>query len=241
MALIISLIIALGSFVQGLTGFGLALVSVPLLSLFVDVKEAVPIAAIFGWLVTFPIVYKMRFHIQWKIAFILFIGSLPGSYLGADLLKQLPADTILMGMGVILILSGLYSFTAKRKLFSQASNTVSLGVGFLSGALGASVGSAGPPVITYTSMLPWSSDKTKATLTFFFMLQMVGAMAGFWVKGLLTEHVIGYAIGAIPAFIVGAILGMFTYSMLNKYQVNYHKIVYLFLIFMGITLIIKSS
>ena len=39
----ISAVIALGAFTQGLTGFGLALVSVPLLSLVVDVKMGCPL------------------------------------------------------------------------------------------------------------------------------------------------------------------------------------------------------
>ncbi len=33
----------LGSFVQGMVGFGLGMVSVPLLSLFLDVKMAIPV------------------------------------------------------------------------------------------------------------------------------------------------------------------------------------------------------
>ena len=40
--MVVCAVIALGAFVQGLTGFGLALVSVPLLSLVIDVKLAVP-------------------------------------------------------------------------------------------------------------------------------------------------------------------------------------------------------
>lgn len=178
--ILIAAIIALGGFTQGLTGFGLALVSVPLLSLTIDVKMAVPIAGIFGWLVTFPIVWKMRQHVEWKVGTILFLGSLPGSYLGADLLKRLPAEVILISMGVVLIASSLYSMRAAQPLFKKASNGLSVIVGFFSGALGASVGEPGPPAIAYTSMLPWSSHQTKSTLVYFFMLQMMGAIAGFW-------------------------------------------------------------
>ncbi|TCP93477.1 hypothetical protein EDC44_11826 [Cricetibacter osteomyelitidis] len=238
--IIVMLVIALGSFTQGLTGFGLALVSVPLLSLCIDVKLAVPIAGVFGWLVTFPIVWKMRSHIQWKIVLILFIGSLPGSYLGADLLKQLPPKIILVVMGCVLIIASLYSLFSKRVLFKSASNTLSLFVGFCSGALGASVGEPGPPVIAYTSMLPLTNDQTKSTLVCFFMLQMVGAIGGFWSKGLLTEDVFFYVLKAIPLFIIGLSLGMFCYHILNKYRFNYHKIIYSLLLIVGGILILKS-
>ena len=72
--IILSLIIALGAFSQGLTGFGLALVSVPLLSLTIDAKMAVPIAGIFGWLVTFPIA-KHRWQLNRAIRDLLMLKS----------------------------------------------------------------------------------------------------------------------------------------------------------------------
>ena len=237
---IVSLIIALGSFTQGLTGFGLALVSVPLLSMAVDVKAAVPIAGIFGWLVTFPLVWKMREHVQWRTGFILFLGSLPGSFLGADLLKRLPAEAILITMGIVLILSSLYSLFARAPLFKSTSAPITVGTGFFSGALGASVGEPGPPVIAYTSMQPWTADQTKSTLVFFFMLQMVGAIAGFWSKGLLDAYVLERVLYALPAFIVGMSVGMFAYHLLHKYKINYHGIIHALLLGIGVMLVLKN-
>lgn len=236
----IALIIGLGSFTQGLTGFGLALVSVPLLSLVMDVKQAIPIAGMFGWLVTFPIVFKMKSHIQWKVALTLFIGSLPGSLLGANLLKLLPSTAILISMGIVLISASIYSLTSNHTLFRAPSKSISLIIGFFSGALGASVGEPGPPVIAYTSMLPWTKDQTKSTLVFFFMLQMIGANLGFWSKGLLTYDIFIYILKIFPMFIIGLLCGLKTYHLLNRYKLNYHKIVYSLLIVVGSALIIKS-
>ena len=238
--ILVSAIIALGSFTQGLTGFGLALVSVPLLSLTIDVKAAVPIAGIFGWLVTFPIVWKMRNHVRWKAALLLFVGSLPGSYLGADLLKRLPSEAILITMGGVLVASSIYSFFSKEALFKEVSKPVTVGTGFFSGALGASVGEPGPPVIAYTSMLPWSADQAKSTLVFFFMLQMIGAITGFWLQGLLTDVVFAHVWKSIPAFVVGMTLGMFGYQLLHTYKIDYHKIIHGLLLVIGAMLIIKN-
>lgn len=238
--IIVSAIIALGSFTQGLTGFGLALVSVPLLSLAINVKAAVPIAGVFGWLVTFPLVWKMREHVQWRTGLILFVGSLPGSFLGADLLKRLPGEAILITMGVVLIASSLYSLFSKAPLFKKTSPPITLGTGFFSGALGASVGEPGPPVIAYTSMQPWTAHQTKSTLVFFFMLQMVGAIAGFWTKGLLDAYVMETILYAMPAFIVGMSVGMFAYHLLHHYKINYHGIIHGLLLIIGTMLVLKN-
>ncbi|UPR31958.1 sulfite exporter TauE/SafE family protein [Vibrio crassostreae] len=238
--ILVSLIIALGGFTQGLTGFGLALVSVPLLSLVVDAKMAVPIAGIFGWLVTFPIVWKMRHSIQYKAGLILVAGSLPASFVGAKLLASLPSQYILITMGIVLILSSIHSMRSTKPAFSKTSVPVTMGTGFASGVLGASVGEAGPPVIAYTSMQPWTADQAKSTLVFFFMLQMIGAIASFWTEGLITPEVSSLVGSAMPAFLVGMTSGMVGYHFLQKYKINYHHIVHGLLLVIGCVLVTKN-
>ena len=238
--ILISLIIALGGFTQGLTGFGLALVSVPLLSLTVDAQMAVPIAGIFGWLVTFPIVWKMRHHVQYRAGLLLVAGSLPASFIGAKLLASLPSSYILIAMGIVLIASSIHSIRSTKPLFKKTSKPITLGAGFCSGVLGASVGEAGPPVIAYTSMQPWTADQAKSTLAFFFMLQMIGAILGFAYEGLITAEVKHYVIWAMPAFLIGMTGGMVGYHFLQKYKINYHHIVHGLLFFIGCVLVIKN-
>lgn len=238
--ILVSLIIALGSFIQGLTGFGLALVSVPLLSMVIDAKMAVPIAGIFGWLVTFPIVWKMRHSIQYKAGLILVAGSLPASFVGAKLLASLPSQYILITMGIVLILSSIHSMRSTKPAFSKTSVPVTMGTGFASGVLGASVGEAGPPVIAYTSMQPWTADQAKSTLVFFFMLQMIGAITSFWNEGLITESVISLVTSAMPAFLIGMTSGMVGYHFLQKYKINYHHIVHGLLFVIGCVLVVKN-
>ncbi|MBM7035252.1 sulfite exporter TauE/SafE family protein [Vibrio ulleungensis] len=238
--ILISMIIALAGFTQGLTGFGSALVSVPLLSLLVGAQTAVPIAGIFGWIVTFPIVWKMRHSIQRKVGLILFAGSIPASFMGAKLLASLPSHYILITMGLVLIASSIHSLRSTKPLFQKTSVPVTVGAGFTSGLLGASVGESGPPVIAYTSMQPWSADEIKSTLAFFFMLQMIGANIGFYNEGLITAEVLDYVMSAMPAFIVGLAGGMIAYHFMQKYKIDYHKIVHGFLLFMGIALVFKN-
>lgn len=230
----VAAVILLGTFVQGLTGFGLALVSVPLLSLLLDVKLAVPVAALFGWLITFPLVYRMRHHVQWRTALVMAIGSLPGSLLGAHLLKLMPARWILVAMGIVLVASSVHAL--RRRLAAngrEPSGTVSALAGFCSGTLGASVGEPGPPAIAYASMQAWSPEQVKASLLFFFMLQMIGAMAGFWSKGLLTSDVFSLFAWGVPSFIAGLAGGIKAWDLLRARRINYHAIVHGFLFCIG--------
>ena len=234
-------VILLGTFVQGLTGFGLALVSVPLLSLMLDVKVAVPVAGLFGWMITFPLVYKMRQHVQWRTALIMVSGSLPGSWLGANLLKLMPAKWVLVAMGRVLVVSAIHSLRKKSGTHNRkASNPISALAGFLSGTLGASVGEPGPPAIAYASMQPWSADQIKASLLFFFMLQMIGAIIGFWNKELLTSEVFSLFAWGIPSFLAGLYAGMKVWDLLKARKINYHGIVHTFLLCIGTYLFVKN-
>ena len=238
--ILVSLIIALAGFTQGLTGFGSAMVSVPLLSLIVGAQTAVPIAGIFGWLVTLPIAWKMRHSIQHKTGLILFAGAVPASFVGAKLLATMPSQYILLAMGLVLIISSIHTLRSSKPVFKKTSIPVTIGAGFTSGVLGASVGESGPPVIAYTSMQPWTADQVKSTLTFFFMLQMIGANISFWNEGLITSEVLSHVVSALPAFAVGLGAGMVAYTLLQKYKINYHHMVHYFLLFVGCALVYKN-
>lgn len=235
-------VILLGAFVQGLTGFGLALVSVPLLSLLIDVKTAIPLAGIFGWLITFPLVYKMRQHVQWRAALFMVVASLPGSLLGADLLKEVPEKWILVAMGVVLIAAALHALRRKAKPVTphKKSPWLAACAGFSSGILGASVGEPGPPAIAYTAMQAWTSDQAKASLLFFFMLQMVGAIFGFWDRGLLNDDVFRLFSWGVPSFLVGLLLGIKAWDLLKTSKIDYHHAVHIFLLGIGAFLLIKN-
>ena len=234
-------VILLGTFVQGLTGFGLALVSVPLLSLLLDVKVAVPLAGLFGWLVTFPLVHRMRRYVKWKVALLMVVGSLPGSWLGANLLSFVPGRYILITMGGVLILSSVHALRKRGKVLSgELPGVFPVGAGFLSGTLGASVGEPGPPVIAFTSVQPWTSDQVKGTLLCFFMLQMIGAIIGFWSKELLTPHVFSLFAWGLPSFLLGLLGGMKAWDLLKAYRFNYHGAVHGFLLCIGSFILIRQ-
>ena len=234
-------VILLGTFVQGLTGFGLALVSVPLLSLLLNVKVAVPLAGLFGWIITFPLVFRMRQHVQWRTALLMVIGSLPGSWLGASLLKLMPARYVLIVMGGVLVASSIHAISKRGAVMSGLESGIfPVGAGFLSGTLGASVGEPGPPAIAFTSMQPWTSDQIKASLLFFFLLQMVGAIIGFWSKGLLSAEVFSLFAWGIPSFIVGLTAGIKAWDLLKIYRFNYHRWVHGFLFCIGSFILIRN-
>lgn len=76
--LLLNAISLLGGFVVGLSGFGFVLVCVPLYTLLIDVKVAIAMAALLGWLSSIPLAWRMRKDVQVKAVTWLFIGAIPG-------------------------------------------------------------------------------------------------------------------------------------------------------------------
>ncbi len=132
----------LAATVSGAAGFGGALLLLPVLTLAVGAKAAVPILTIaqllgnlsragFGWR-----------DIRWRPALLFGAGAVPASILGARLFVALPSASILRLIGVFLLGIVILRHTTlgKRKFSEGLLAPAGAGVGFLS----AIAGSAGP-------------------------------------------------------------------------------------------------
>lgn len=163
---LLSIIFFLAGWVQGVTGFGSALVALPLLTLVIDIKEAVPLCILASLIITTFMAFQLHDHFNRKKILPLCLGSLPGILLGSTLLKTVPSDIIKTALGALLIIYALYHL-----LFSVRQRPLNYNwgylAGFFSGAIGAAFSAGGPPSIIYTTLTDWTRDDIKATLTGF--------------------------------------------------------------------------
>src|SRR5690554_5123097 len=86
--LVITLIMLLGAFLQGLTGFGSGLIAVPLLAIYLPLTTITPTLSIINLLMATYLSWMLRRHVlwsQWK--WLLCMGVL-GTLLGNFLLAQ---------------------------------------------------------------------------------------------------------------------------------------------------------
>ena len=65
-ALIVGMIFLLAGLVQGLTGFGSALVAIPLLCLVVDIKTAVPLCMLNSLIITTTLILQLKKDVDRK-------------------------------------------------------------------------------------------------------------------------------------------------------------------------------
>ncbi len=221
-------------FVQGLTGFGSALVAMPLLAFLMNVKTAVPLCMLNGLVITGYLSWRLRSHMQSRRIVPLIIGSLPGVATGALLLVRVDADIIRRLIAALLIFYSIYSLLIRPRALDPGPAWAYV-AGFLTGAIGAALSAGGPPAIIYTSLTSWSKEEIKATLTGFFVVNGVVTAVVHAVGGLTTAEVLGYFWVTAPAVFCGTVLGSLTTGFISREL--YIRLILGFLLLMGVMML----
>jgi len=233
--LFISAIFLLAGFVQGMTGFGSALIAIPLLSLIIDIKSAVPLCILNSLVITTYLSLKMRKHLDTKKILPLCIAAIPGILVGSTILKQVSSTLIQRVLGVFLVIYSFHSLFSNPKPRSLHSAWSYL-AGFLSGAIGAAFSAGGPPTIIYTTLNDWDKDTIKATLNGFFLFNSYLIAIVHAVTRLTTVEIFTNFMISAPFVLLGTVLGTICYGKIPRKL--YLQITFAFLTAMGIIMMI---
>ena len=203
-----SLIIFFAFLVRSLTGFGSALISVPLLALLFDLKFVVPLESVLE--VGFTVLLAPRVYRQMHKATLLpmiggaVLGTLAGTYF-----LQAFGDVILKkALGLFTLLFGIYFFRSGQ---GEKVRHLSPNWGFLAGAgggaLGGLFGARGPPFVAYLTYKLKEKDVLRASLIGLFAVDYSWRTAVFAFSGLLTVELLIFVLYLTPVLILGTLLG----------------------------------
>ncbi len=106
--LLIALIIFVAIATSATFGFGFALVSMPLLTAVLGLQTAAPLFNLAGTTAAFCIVLLSWQRIVFGSAWRLFLGTVVGIPLGILLIRVVPEPLVVGGLGIFLILFGIY-------------------------------------------------------------------------------------------------------------------------------------
>ena len=222
---------------QGCTGFGSALVAVPLLSQFLPVKNAVVLSSLMGLAINAVLSVQLRANLDPAKIWPLFLGAAPGAVLGALLLRQVNEALVLVLLGAGLVAYCLYGLLARPR-FIDPGPLLGAAVGFATGAASAAVSAGGPPTVIYVSLTNWPKDQVKATLSGFFAMTGAMVVAGHALGGLTTPHVQGLALACLPGTLLGVALGVRIYGRMSR--ASYRRALFVLLGCLGGLLLVQS-
>lgn len=192
--------------VTGLTGFGLALISTPLLLFVYEPKTVVVLTVFFSIFINIAVVWDSWREARRPLALALLLPSVVGVVLGAEVLRILAPSYIRLAVGAVVVLSALILIRDVR-LPGAETRWGPVVAGSASGALSTSTGLAGPPIVLLLASrgLPKAEFRSTSAL-YFLAMSLVGllVLAG---RGLVEGGEVSLSLVLVPAAIVGKVIG----------------------------------
>jgi len=243
MSLVIVLWFVLGwflaGFVNGITGFGAAMVAMPLVTQSMDITLAVPACSLMVWVVSLEQGWRYKGHTDWRRIRPVLIGAFPGAFVGFLVLRHLPPQQLKAALGIFLIvyaLWGLFLEGGKARVISGIWGYVA---GLLSTTFGSAFSFNGPPLAVYTSLSGWGKTVSKAGLAMTFivtssLMVLAQIFAGAHSGVTLAAMIIG-----TPAAIFGSWLGFL--ASRNMGDATYRKLFFGFIACTGLNFFWQAS
>lgn len=236
--LALSLIIFVASAVRGFTGFGLALIAVPLIQFLMPVTDTAVFIAVIN--ICFSILYYRRSKAIIKTQPIgtmaLWTGI--GVACGTLILKFVnPAYIQLVwGLLILFIVIALVRGLTLNIRSDRITMTLS---GLLGGVLSGATGITGPPVAIILSSLKTPKEKFNAVISVFILFAVSYALIFYLIAGLVRAETLLLALCCIPAMLAGLYTG--DHMVSRSSQRTFTTIVYFVLVIMGIITLFKGA
>ncbi len=229
-------IVFMAALVHSTLGFGTALVAMPLLVMVLDVNVATPLVGL-TMLTTIALLLVGSWRdLDVRSALHLLAASVFGIPVGLLILRFAPQDAFKAGLGILLIAVGLYNLrTAILPKLEHIRWTH--GFGFLSGVLGGAYNVNAAPVAVYGILRRWPPEHFRATLQGYFFPSTLLIVASHGLAGLWSANVFGFYLPAVPAVILGVVLGQMIAVRIPA--ARFQRVLYVALMALGVLLLVS--
>lgn len=206
-AILVTLLAALlAGLARGFSGFGAAMIFVPLVAAALGPVVAMPILLIADAATASPMIVRATRQCDWFQIRRVAVGGLAGVPIGAYILTSSDpiavrwAVTALIAISLGLMLSG-WNWRIRH---TQAE---AVGVGLASGLMSGLAQIGGPPIVMYWLAAGLEPKRMRANLIVYFAVLMWTALLIFALKGLLGPKVWWLALLTAPAYAAGMWIG----------------------------------
>jgi uncharacterized membrane protein YfcA len=227
-----------GGFVNGVAGFGAAMVAMPLIAPFIDLSLAVPSCTLIVLTLNCHVGWTFREYIEWQYVKEIFVGAVPGVILSVFALQYVSEQMLKIGMGGFIFLYALWSLWSDKGNIRVLHPIWGYLSGLLSSTLGMAFGFNGPPLAAYIAYSGCPAKAVKGLLGAGFIITGVFIVGAKGLTGQIDSKVILIYLVAMPAVILGSKLGIRLSSTLNEH--SYRKILFVSLAAMGMNIFWKA-
>ena len=197
----------LAGFVNGITGFGAAMVAMPFVTQAMDITVAVPACSLLVLIASLEQGWRYRGNTDWRRVLPVMIGTLPGALAGFFILRHLSPAGLQAALGAFLLLYAVWGLFFEGGKLRVISRLWGYATGFFSTLFGTAFSFNGPPLAVYTSLSGWGKEASKAGLAMTFIVSCVLVIAAQACAGAHSMTTIIAMLIGTPATIAGAWLG----------------------------------
>ena len=192
----------IGGVVRGYSGFGGALIVIPLAAMAVGPVVAVPMFYLFDLGSATPYGYRSLPNCKWIEILPMLAGHLALLPLGAWILTSFDTDLVRWGMEICVI-SMLVLLISGWRYTGRPIAPLSVGVGAFAGLLGSATGISAPPILAYWLGQKEDVASIRTNIMAYYALSATATDLLFFWRGLFTWQVVLYAIIIWPAYALG--------------------------------------
>ncbi len=233
----IALVILIALFTRAAIGFGDGIIAVPLLSLIMDLSEAVPFILFVSTTMSVVSMWKNRRHIQFGSLKRTGIMALVGFPLGIVLLGTIDEQLVKGGLGFLLILLALWYFSPAKQ-FHLKARAWSYLFGLLAGILCGAYAIRGIVFGIYGSLRGWSPAQFKSTIHSFYLVSSILIPVAYFGAGMVTPRVVGLLIIMLPVGFIATLTGNWCSGKLDDR--TFQTLIWSVLLLLGVFYVVQN-
>jgi uncharacterized protein len=191
---------------RGFSGFGSALIFMPLASSIAAPRLVAALLLIIDFVAAAPLLPNAWKHADRRATAVIVLGALVGVPLGTYFLSRLdPVTTRWIISGFVLAL--LVLLLSGWRYRGRDHPALSLGIGGLAGFCSGLAQTGGPPIVGYWIGRPIAPTTARANILLFFGASDFFSLVSYAVAGLITSDAIRFSLLVGPVYAVGVWFG----------------------------------
>ena len=211
------LIVAGAYVIFAVSGFGLGLITMPLLAHLFPLKFAIPMMVMLDFIGSISMGLKLRADIHTLELKLLLPFLIVGMGVGVFLLLALSQDILLAVLGVFILAYGVLYVSGKQPTL-RVGRWAAGPAGVLAGTASAMFGVGGPVCVMYLGMRGATLEQIRATIPTIFIFTTIARMIFYFAAGLYTLTVLYTSLALLPAMMLGLWLGHRLHLNLSREQ-----------------------
>jgi uncharacterized membrane protein YfcA len=205
----------LAGLARGFSGFGAALVFMPLASMVIGPRIAAPLILVMSLFLHTGMIPKAWPQSNQRDAIMLAVGGLVGTPIGAWMLSR--TDPLLVRWMIVgLIVPLLALLMSGWRYHGKPKSPLTVGVGVISGFFNGIAQVGGPPVVLYWLGGAIPARTVRANLVIYFAIASCITAVSYAVGGLLTVALIGLLLLVAPTYALGLYIGSHIFGMASE-------------------------